>query len=132
MAKVKYRFNAHTLSYDKIVISFKTKFKRFIALFSTTLVSSVLIAIGILQFYESPRMRSLHKENERLETQYKLLYKDLGTVEKVLDEIENRDNKAGSISLALLLADGTSAQKHTLYLGHQPIVSTEPASIVAP
>jgi murein DD-endopeptidase MepM/ murein hydrolase activator NlpD len=92
MAKVKYRFNAHTLSYDKIVISFKTRFKRFLALFSTTLVSSVLIAVGILQFYESPRMRSLHKENERLETQYKLLYKDLLTVEKVLDEIEKRDN----------------------------------------
>src|SRR5665647_110891 len=92
MAKVKYRFNAHTLSYDKIVISFKTRFKRFIALFSTTLVSSVLIAIGILQFYESPRMRSLHKENDRLLTQYKLMYKDLSTVEKVLDEIEQRDN----------------------------------------
>jgi murein DD-endopeptidase MepM/ murein hydrolase activator NlpD len=92
MAKVKYRFNTHTLSYDKIVISFKTKFKRFLALFSTTLVSSVLIAVGILQFYESPRMRTLHKENERLETQYKLLFKDLLTVEKVLDEIEKRDN----------------------------------------
>jgi len=92
MAKVKYRFNAHTLSYDKIVISFKTRFKRFLALFSTTLVSSVLIAVGILQFYESPRMRSLHKENKRLETQYELLYKDLLTVEKVLDEIQQRDN----------------------------------------
>jgi murein DD-endopeptidase MepM/ murein hydrolase activator NlpD len=92
MARVKYRFNAHTLSYDKIVISFKTKLKRFLALFSTTLVSSVLIAVGILQFYESPRMRSLHKENERLLTQYELLYKDLVTVEKVLDEIELRDN----------------------------------------
>ena len=92
MAKVKYRFNAHTLSYDKIVISFKTKLKRFLALFSTTLVSSVLIAVGILQFYESPRMSSLRKENERLLTQYELLYKDLSTVEKVLDEIEQRDN----------------------------------------
>ena len=92
MARVKYRFNAHTLSYDKIVISFKTKLKRFLALFSTTLVTSVLIAVGILQFYESPRMRTLHKENERLLTQYELLYKDLTTVEKVLDEIEQRDN----------------------------------------
>lgn len=92
MAKVKYRFNAHTLSYDKIVISFKTKLKRFLALFSTTLVSSVLIAFIILQFYESPRMRSLKKENERLLTQYGLLYKDLSTIEKVLDEIEQRDN----------------------------------------
>ncbi len=92
MAKVRYRFNAHTLSYDKIVISFKTRLKRFIALSSTTLVTSILIAIGILQFYESPRMRSLHKENERLLTQYELMYKDLSTIEKVLDEIEQRDN----------------------------------------
>lgn len=92
MARVKYRFNAHTLSYDKIVISFKTKLKRFLALFSTTLVTAVLVAVGILQFYESPRMRTLHKENERLLTQYELLYKDLTTVEKVLDEIEQRDN----------------------------------------
>lgn len=92
MAKVKYRFNAHTLSYDKIVISFKTRVKRFLALFSTTLLTSILIAIGILQFYESPRMRRLHKENERLSTQYELMYKDLTTIEKVLDEIEQRDN----------------------------------------
>lgn len=92
MAKVKYRFNAHTLSYDKIVISFKTRLKRFLAVSSTTLATSILIAFGILQFYESPRMRSLHKENERLLTQYELMYKDLGTVEKVLDEIEQRDN----------------------------------------
>ena len=92
MAKVKYRFNAHTLSYDKIVISFKTKLKRILALSSTTLVTSILIAVGILQFYESPRMRSLHKENERLLTQYELMYKDLVTIEKVLDDIEQRDN----------------------------------------
>ncbi len=92
MAKVKYRFNAHTLSYDKIVISFKTRLKRFLAVSSTTLATSILIAFGILQFYESPRMRSLHKENERLLTQYELMYKDLGTIEKVLDEIEQRDN----------------------------------------
>ena len=92
MAKVKYRFNAHTLSYDKIVISFKTKLKRFLTLFSTTLVSSILLAFVFLQFYESPRMRTLHKENERLLTQYELMNKDLSTIEKVLDEIEQRDN----------------------------------------
>ena len=92
MAKVKYRFNAHTLSYDKIVISFKTRLKRVLALSSTTLATSILIAFGILQFYESPRMRILHKENERLLTQYELMHKDLSTIEKVLDDIEQRDN----------------------------------------
>lgn len=41
-------------------------------------------------------------------------------------EIENRDNKAGAISIALLLTDQTSPRKQTLYLGEQPIISTEP------
>jgi hypothetical protein len=42
-------------------------------------------------------------------------------------EIENRDNRAGSIAMALLLTDETSPQKRTLYLGQQAIVSTESA-----
>ena len=41
-------------------------------------------------------------------------------------EIENRDNTAGAISLGVILTDGTSAKKPTLYLGEQPIVSTQP------
>ena len=92
MAKVKYRFNAHTLSYDKIATTFRSRLKRYFALVSTTIVSSILIAVLILQFYESPNMRSLHKENDRLLTQYQLLYKDLLTIEKVLGELEQRDN----------------------------------------
>jgi hypothetical protein len=40
--------------------------------------------------------------------------------------IENRDNKAGPISLALLLTDRATPQRPELYLGQQPIVSTEP------
>jgi hypothetical protein len=41
-------------------------------------------------------------------------------------EIENHENRAGAISLALLLTDGTSTHERTLYLGEQPIISTEP------
>jgi len=39
--------------------------------------------------------------------------------------IENRENKAGKISLALLLTDAASPHKQTLYLGQQPIVSAD-------
>jgi len=41
-------------------------------------------------------------------------------------EIENRDNKIGVISLAVLLKNGASPKSPTLYLGQHPIVSTEP------
>lgn len=40
-------------------------------------------------------------------------------------EFANFDNKNGAISLGVLLTDGTSAKKPTLYLGQQPIMSTE-------
>ena len=41
-------------------------------------------------------------------------------------EIENRDNRTGVIALGVLLTDAASTKKPTLYLGQQPIVSTEP------
>ena len=41
-------------------------------------------------------------------------------------EIENLDNRSGVIAMAILLADSTSSGRPTLYLGQQPIVSTEP------
>ncbi|WP_162601637.1 hypothetical protein [Occallatibacter savannae] len=41
-------------------------------------------------------------------------------------EIENRDNKAGIISLGLFLGDESSGTERTFYVGQQPIASTEP------
>jgi hypothetical protein len=41
-------------------------------------------------------------------------------------DIENRDNKAGVIAMAVLLTDTASPNKPALYLGQQPIASTEP------
>jgi len=41
-------------------------------------------------------------------------------------EIENRDNKIGLVALAVLIRGTASPQKPALYLGQQPIVSTEP------
>jgi hypothetical protein len=41
-------------------------------------------------------------------------------------EIENLDNRAGIISLGVLLKDDRSSPQRTLYLGPQPIASTEP------
>ena len=40
--------------------------------------------------------------------------------------IENRDNRPGPLALAMLLTDTASAGKPSLYLGQQPIVSSEP------
>lgn len=46
-------------------------------------------------------------------------------------EVANRDNRAGAISMAVLLTDGASHEKQALYLGQQPIVSTKPGQFTA-
>lgn len=92
MAKVKYKFNPETLSYDKVTVSFISKLKRLFTYLSSTIGLAVLLTVVFLQYYETPRMKRLNKENQRLQTQYELLYKDLGTLEKVLDEIQQRDD----------------------------------------
>ena len=92
MAKIKYKFNPETLSYDKVTVSILMKLKRLFTYLFSAIGLAILIAILFLQYYESPRMRALSKENQRLQTQYELLYKDLGTLEKVLDDIQQRDD----------------------------------------
>ncbi len=39
-------------------------------------------------------------------------------------DVENNDNRAGTIKLALMLTDGSSAHPRTLSLGEQPMLST--------
>ena len=92
MTKAKYKFNQETLSYEKVTISLFVKLKRLLTYLSSTLVLAVLMAVVFLQYYESPRMKVLKKENQRLLTQYDLMYKDLGSLENVLDDIQQRDN----------------------------------------
>lgn len=41
-------------------------------------------------------------------------------------DIQNRDNQPGTIAMAVLLRDSTKPRKPALYLGQQPIESTQP------
>jgi hypothetical protein len=47
---------------------------------------------------------------------------------KIEVEIANGDNRAGTVSLDVLLTDETSSQKRSVDLGQQPIISTEPGN----
>lgn len=92
MVKAKYKFNPETLSYIKVEHNFKARLSRLLVLFSVSLVMSVIMVMVFLQFYETPKTRSLKRENQRLATQYDLMYKNLGDVEKVLTDLQERDD----------------------------------------
>src|SRR5680860_436887 len=92
MAKKKYKFNPDTLSYERVGISFKEKSTKILAYFSSSLALALLIVVIVINAYETPKTKALKRENQTLLTQYELMQKDLGKIESVLDELQQRDD----------------------------------------
>jgi murein DD-endopeptidase MepM/ murein hydrolase activator NlpD len=92
MAKRKYRFNPESLNYEVHGVSWKERATRFLAYFSSSLAFAIVLVIVIINFYETPNSKAVKRENQRLLTQYKLMQKDMETIDKVLDDIQQRDD----------------------------------------
>lgn len=92
MAKRKYKFNPDTLSYERVGISFQEKFFRIFAYFLSSFALALIMVVVFLNMYETPKSKSIKRENNRLLTQYELMSKDLEKIDKVLAELEQRDD----------------------------------------
>jgi murein DD-endopeptidase MepM/ murein hydrolase activator NlpD len=92
MAKKKYKFNPDTLSYERIGISFREKFTKLLAYFSSSLALALIIVIVVINTYDTPKTKTLKRENQLLLTQYELMQKDMEKVQQVLDELQQRDD----------------------------------------
>lgn len=87
-----YRFNPHTLKYEKVFVSLRDRVKRisFNVLFGVVL-GVVLVFVG-LQFMESPKERAMARELAHYRRQTRLLNDRVERAEKVLENLEERDN----------------------------------------
>jgi len=92
MAKVKYKFDHHSLQYDKIVLTRKQKFYRFLAYFTATLIIAIIYNILFSIFFDTPKEKGLKRENQQLLTQYEMLNNQFGLVEKTLSDLQKRDD----------------------------------------
>jgi len=92
MAKVKYRYNHHTLSYDKIHLNFRHKLFRAFIFLGASFVMGIIIYGITYTFIDSPKEKHLKLENAQLKSQYTLLNKRLDESRIVLNDIENRDD----------------------------------------
>ena len=92
MAKKKYKFNPETLSYERVGISIKEKVGKILAYFASSFATALIIVVVFLNFYETPKSKALKRENKRLLSQYELMAKDLEVVDKVLAELQQRDD----------------------------------------
>lgn len=92
MAKKKYKFNPDTLNYECVGISKKEKFGKIATFLSSSFAFAILLTVLFLSFYETPRSKILKRENKKLLTQYGLMLRDIERIEKVLGELQNRDD----------------------------------------
>ncbi len=92
MSKVKYFYDSESLSYRKI----ERKKGRTLKYVFTFLLGSALFGFLFVfmasRFVESPRERALARELQHMELQYKLLNRKMDQAQKVLANVEERDN----------------------------------------
>jgi murein DD-endopeptidase MepM/ murein hydrolase activator NlpD len=92
MARVKYKFDHNTLKYNKIVLSGKQKFYRFLTYFSATLIIAIIYNVVFALFFDTPKEKGLIRENQQLTTQYDVLNNRFDLIENTLEDLQKRDD----------------------------------------
>ncbi|MCF8335084.1 MAG: M23 family metallopeptidase [Bacteroidales bacterium] len=92
MERYKYKYNPRTVSYEKVKLTWKDKFMRFLTYFAATLVLAVLYNLIFGAFFDTPREKELIRENNQLQLQYEILNEKFDRVENVLKDLQERDN----------------------------------------
>jgi len=92
MEKIKYYYDTKTLSYKPIKLNSGEKIRGYFIFFLSSILLSFFILLIFYQFFDSPKEKKLKLEIQNLTSQYKVINDDMKQVEKVLDEIQDRDD----------------------------------------
>ncbi|HPS46164.1 MAG TPA: M23 family metallopeptidase [Bacteroidales bacterium] len=94
MAKKKhhYHFNTKSLTFEKVRVTVKQKVKRFLSVVAMGAVFSSVVLLLAYNFFNSPKEKMLEREIEQYKLQYEILNERMERVNKVLSDIESRDD----------------------------------------
>jgi murein DD-endopeptidase MepM/ murein hydrolase activator NlpD len=92
MAKVKYYYDADTLSYRKIDVKKGHYYRKTIFGFFGVLLVAFIGFIVLSQFIMSPNERAVNRENQNLQLNLDLLSKRIDESSTVLAQLQERDN----------------------------------------
>ncbi|OMP31029.1 MULTISPECIES: M23 family metallopeptidase [Mangrovimonas] len=92
MSKVKYYYDPETLSYRKIERKKRTTFKYALVFLLAAGLFGFISNFIASQFFQSPKERALTRELQNMQLQFQLLNKKMDETEKVLANVEERDN----------------------------------------
>jgi hypothetical protein len=88
----RFRFDPQTLTYQKIELSRKQKFMRFLAFFGFTLFLSMLLLLFRDYHLKSPRTENLEAEQQMITYELGLMNQDLEIYDKTLGQVAFNDD----------------------------------------
>lgn len=92
MSKVKYRFNKHSLTFDKVQTTLKKRLLVFLSHISTGVVFAAVILVVVYNFVDSPKEKTQKRELAQLQLQYDILNDQLDKFTTVLKDLQERDD----------------------------------------
>ncbi len=92
MAGKRYKFNPESLSYESVGLTQHEKVLSILGYLSTGVAIALFFVLLFSNFYESPKIKRLKRENQQLLAQYKLMSKDMDKIGKVLTDLQQRDD----------------------------------------
>lgn len=92
MAKGKYRYNPHTLTYEKIELTLLQKLNKVLTHVTFSVMLGVVLMFAYLAIFPSPMEKTLILENDALRMNYEIMNGKLDQLEQVLVDIQQRDD----------------------------------------
>ena len=92
MSKVKYRFDTHSLTYQKVGFSWKKIALKVLSYLAIGTVFAGLTVFIAFTYFDSPKEKMQKREIEWMGYQYDILNKKLVQVQTVLGDIQKRDD----------------------------------------
>lgn len=90
--KVKYFYNTHTLSYEKVKLSWGITLLRVFGFLCAAAVFSAIIMYFAYTYFDSPKEKLLKRELAQMKVQYKSLNNRMKSIDKVLTDLQDRDD----------------------------------------
>ena len=92
MSKIKYKYNPKTLTYERVVLSWKDRFFKYTSFLISASVFAIVVILIAYQIIDSPKEKKLLRELDAMELQYDLLDKKMTQLQTVLNDMQERDN----------------------------------------
>ncbi len=125
MAKIKYQFNPHTLSFDIIRIPFYKRLAKILIHLGFYLAIFFVLGYGFSIFVDTPIEQGLKRTNSEYLLKYELTIKQLNELNIMLAQMESRDNniyrsifETDSIPLSIRRGGYGGAEKYANLYGN--------------